>query len=90
MEVQTLCDLIDERKEELFDLLGRLIRINSENFGSHGNESECPAYIADLCREMGLETDLYSPLSLGGFTEHPDYMDLSMATEFVKEMQKRV
>lgn len=75
MEVQTLCDLIDERKEELFDLLGRLIRINSENFGSHGNESECPAYIADLCREMGLETDLYSPLSLGGFTEHPDYME---------------
>lgn len=73
MDRQTLMDLIDQRQEELFDLLGRLIRINSENFGSHGNEVECPTYIAGLCRELGLETDLYSPLDLEGFTEHPEY-----------------
>ena len=75
MDRAALMDLIEQRQEELYDLLCRLIRINSENFGSHGNESECPAYIAEFCRELGLETDLYTPLDLEGFTDHPDYME---------------
>ena len=73
MDQKTLFDLIDARQNELFDLLSRLIQINSENFGAYGNETECPTYIAQLCRDMGLETDLYSPLDLEGFTELPDY-----------------
>ena len=56
MDNQTLCSLIDSRQEELFDLLCKLVRINSENFGYRGNEQECPAYIASLCEAMGLET----------------------------------
>ena len=75
MTEKQLCELIDRRQDELYDLLCRLIRINSENFGSHGNETECAEYIAGLCRELGLETDLYSPLELEGFTEHPDYRE---------------
>lgn len=66
--------LIEERKEELFSLLCRLIRINSENFATHGNEKECAEFIAELCRELELETDLYSPLELPDFENHPDYM----------------
>ena len=38
MEINVLCDLIEQRKDELFKLLGDLIRINSENFGSYGKE----------------------------------------------------
>lgn len=75
MDIKQLCDLIDQRQEELYDLLCRLIRINSENFGSHGNETECAQYIEGLCKELGLETDLYSPLELEGFTDHPDYRE---------------
>ena len=30
MEVKNLCQLVDERKEELFALLSNLIKINSE------------------------------------------------------------
>ena len=41
MNKTELYRLIDQRKEELFDLLCKLIRINSENFGSYGNEKEC-------------------------------------------------
>ncbi len=74
MNVQQLFDLIDERKEELFELLCSLVRINSESFGSHGNEEECARYIHKLCLELGLESDLYTPLDIEGFTEHPDYM----------------
>lgn len=75
MDRQTLLELIDRRQDELYELLCRLIRINSENFGPYGNEADAAACIADLFRELGLETDLYSPLELEGFTEHPDYMD---------------
>ena len=75
MEINVLCDLIEQRKDELFKLLGDLIRINSENFGSYGKEKECAEYIYNLCLEMGLESDIYSPLDLEGFTEHPDYID---------------
>jgi len=68
-------ELIEQKKEELYSLLCSLIQINSENFGSHGNETDCAVYIADLCRKLGLETDLYSPLELEGFKDHPDYRE---------------
>jgi len=75
MEIKEICALIDERKEELFQILSNLIKINSENFSTHGNEAECAKYIYDLCKEMGLEADMYSPLDIEGFKEHPDYLE---------------
>ena len=74
MEVSTICRLIDERKDELFRLLSSLIQINSESFGEYGNEEACARYIHALCTELGLESDLYSPLELPDFEKHPDYL----------------
>lgn len=74
MNIKQICELIESRKEELFSLLSSLVKINSESFGTTGNEKECAEYIRGLCLEMGLETDMYSPLSLKGFSEHPDYL----------------
>ena len=74
MDVTRLCKLVEEKKDTLFQLLCELIRINSENFGHCGNEKDCAAYIVTLCRELDLETDLYSPLDLDGFQDHPDYL----------------
>ncbi len=73
MDIKTICDLIESRKEELFSLLGDLVRINSENFGDHGNEQACAEYILGLCKELGMESEMYSPLDLENFKEHPDY-----------------
>lgn len=73
MDVKTLCDLIDNRKEELFQLLSRLVRINSESFGTHGNEKACAEYVLALCQELGLSSNMYSPLELDNFEKHPDY-----------------
>lgn len=75
MEIKQICNLIDERKEELFGLLSKLIKINSESFSSYGNEEECAKYVYSLCEELGLESDLYSPLDIEGFSEHPDYWE---------------
>ena len=73
MQVEQIWKLIDARKNELFDLLCRMIQINSESFSVSGNEEACARYIHELCKEMGLESDMYSPLDLDGFSEHPDY-----------------
>lgn len=75
MNLQELCTLIDNRQNELYELLSDLIRINSENWGDGGNEKECSEYIAKLCHDIGLETDLYSPLDIPDFDKHPDYLD---------------
>ena len=75
MNTKELCTLIEERKEELFELLSSLIKINSESFGEYGNEEECAKYIHGLCQELGLESDMFSPLDIEGFKDHPDYMD---------------
>ena len=74
MKIQELCDIIERRKDELFILLSDLVKINSESIGSVGNEEECAGYIYKLCKEMNLETDLFSPLDVNDFEHHPDYI----------------
>ena len=74
MQLETLFQMIDDRKEEMFELLSRLVRIESQSFGSTGNEKEIAEYIHSLCLELGLESSLYSPMELEGFADHPDYL----------------
>ena len=73
MEIKTILALIEERKDELFDMLSKLIKLNSESYLCHGNEKNCAKYIHSLCQELGLESDMFSPLDLENFTNHPDY-----------------
>lgn len=74
MESEKICNLIEERKDELFELLSSFIKINSESFKSHGNEAELAEHIHTFCKELGLESELYSPLDIPGFESHADYM----------------
>ena len=74
METKRIFDLIDERKNELFELLSSFIKINSENFDCYGNEEELARYIHKMCEELGLESDIYSPLDIPDFEKHPDYL----------------
>ncbi len=71
---EKLYEIIERDKEELFDLLGSLIRINSENFGDHGHEIECAEYIQKYCEDLGYSAEVYSPLEIPGFENHPDYL----------------
>ncbi len=74
MDANFICDLIEQNKNELFELLSSFIKINSESFVSHGNELELATYIHRLCLELGLESDIYSPMEVEGFENHPDYL----------------
>ncbi len=74
MQANTIRDLIEKRQDELYELLSSLVKINSEGTTVGGNEEECARYIQSLCNDLGLETDLFSPLELENFKEHPDYL----------------
>lgn len=72
--LQMLFAYIDENKEQLFSMVSDLIKINSENFGTTGNEKELALFVADQMEKRNIPSDVYSPLSIPGFTEHPDYL----------------
>ena len=74
MNVKEMCSLIEQRKEELFELLSNLIKIDSQSFSTHGNEQNCADYVYKLCEKLGLECDKFSPLELDGFEDNPDYL----------------
>lgn len=74
MEINKLCSLIEERKDELFSLLSELIKINSESFKTYGKEEECAKHIYILCKEMELECDIFSPMDIKDFDKHSDYL----------------
>ncbi len=74
MNTETLLTLIDRRREELFSLLCELVQIDSQNFGETGREEPAAEHIAALCRKMGLQTEVYSPLEVPGLSESEDYV----------------
>ncbi len=75
MEIKKICSLIEERQNELFELLSSMIKINSESFKAFGNEQPMAEYVLKLCKELGLESEMYSPLDLKDFKNHPDYFE---------------
>ena len=74
MNKRELCCLIEERKGEVFSLLSELIKINSENHISYGNEENCARFIYEFCKKTGLESDMFSPMDIKDFDKHSEYM----------------
>lgn len=71
---QIFAEYIDEHKSELFSLLSELIKINSENFGSYGNEKACAEFIAEKLQALEIEHCIYAPDSVPGILQHKDYL----------------
>jgi len=71
-----ILQIIEERKEELFEILCKLVRIDSQSFGNTGESREIADFIAKQFEDMGYEADVYSPLSIEGMKAHPDYWGL--------------
>lgn len=72
-EEQRLLAYYDEHQDELVRLLQRLVRIDTQNFISHGREAEGQRFIEDWFAAQGFKTARYAPDSLPGFKEHPAY-----------------
>ena len=71
---EALFRYIDENKEALFETLSALIRIDTENDGTHGRERALAEYLRDEFAKLGLAGELYSPDEVPGLVDHPDYL----------------
>ena len=69
-----VCQEADQLQQELYDALSCLVRQNTENYSDHGNERNIVPCLRDLWSRLGLEADVFSPLSLPGFTTHEAYL----------------
>ncbi len=64
---------IEERKEDLFNILSDLIKIDTQSFGNTGKEANITEYLKSFLEKLGYTPDVYSPLSIEGMENHPDY-----------------
>lgn len=71
---QKLLNYIDTHADTLFAALSSLVRVDTQNFRTHGNENAGQDRLEQMCREIGLDIDRYTPDSVEGLTSLPDYM----------------
>ncbi|MBT7121456.1 MAG: hypothetical protein HN948_00445, partial [Clostridia bacterium] len=51
---QKVMNFVDENQEQMFEMLSKLVQINSENFVSHGNEKECALAVQKIYEDFDL------------------------------------
>ena len=71
---QKIINYIEENKDQLFGILCDLVDINTENFGTSGNEKALTEHLQGKYTKLGLASDVYSPDSIPNIKEHPDYL----------------
>ena len=71
---QRVCLEAERLQQELFDALSCLVQQNTENFNDHGNEQNIVMCVSELYQRLGLNADVFSPLSLPGFSDHEAYL----------------
>ena len=69
-----LLQYIEDNKDILFSTLSELVKINTENFITHGNENKGQDYLEKIYKEIALEVDSFTPDSVEGLTQNIDYM----------------
>ena len=67
-----LLSYLEEHKETLFKTLSALVKIDTQNFSTHGKENDGQELLEELCLSLGLTVDRFTPDSVPGLTYSPD------------------
>lgn len=73
LEEQVLTYL-DDNRNRLYELLSKLVKIDSQNYITHGDEVNCRELILSEYRRLGLEAEEYCPDNVPGIKECPGYL----------------
>lgn len=73
--LNSVLNYIDNNKEELFELLSELLKIDTQNYSSYGNEENGQRYFLNYCKENGIDAELYYPDAVEGLTSHAGYLE---------------
>lgn len=69
---KVLLDYIDDHKQDLYKFLSDMLKIETQNFGSHGNEKPGQDWLMSYCQQNGYEAEMYYPDDVPGFVEHAE------------------
>lgn len=69
-----LLNYFDEHKNEMFSFLSELLKIDTQNYMSHGKEEQGQLFLEEYCRKCDLETDFYYPDDVDGLLSHEGYL----------------
>lgn len=64
---------IKVEKEQILGLVSDMVGFNTVNKVISGTEKECQIFLQGVMKEIGLETDLYSPEDIPELHSHPAY-----------------
>ncbi len=65
---------LDRNKDELFSFLSELLKIDTQNYVTYGNEEAGQIYFADYCKKNGFEVDVYNPDDVKGISVHEGFL----------------
>ena len=75
---QKVLSYIEQHQNDLFRALSGLVKIDTQNFKTNGNENAGQAYFEALCRGIGLDVDRHTIASVTGVTTHPSTKRVAM------------
>ncbi len=65
---------VERRRSDILEWTKELVSFQSENRPPGGNEGPAQTFIADFCRKMGLDVDVFNPLEVQGIQKHPSFL----------------
>lgn len=65
---------VEEHQSELYTCLSELVKIDTVNYKTYGNENNGQDYLEKICKDLGLKVDRFAPESISGLSQHRDYM----------------
>ena len=73
LQLETLHQYMDTHQHLLYDCLSKLVQIDTVNHITHGNENQGQQFLEQLCKELGMQVDRFTPDSVPGVPESSDY-----------------
>ena len=66
---QKILTYLEENQQQLYNMLSKLVQVDTQNYITHGNENAGQARLEELCKELSLKVDRFTPDSIPGLTE---------------------
>ena len=71
---EVLRQLVADRQEEILEWTKNIIHFASENRPPAGFEAEAQEFLAEECRALGWDTELFAPDEVPGIEDHPSWL----------------
>ena len=74
MTPETIHAAVKQYADDIAAWTQTLVRFPSENRPPNGSEGEAQGFVADQCRALGLDVDVFSPEDVPGIQAHPSWL----------------